>query len=46
MESETVNTWELELPARIETAMKFPGKVFAVNARDAEVVVPASRLLC
>src|SRR6266478_5004880 len=39
----TVNTWP-DLPARIQTAMKFPAVLATLNAIDAVVVVPASWL--
>jgi hypothetical protein len=38
-----VNTW-LDLPARIQTAMKFPAVLVTLNVTDAVVVVPASWL--
>src|SRR6266478_181913 len=38
-----VNTWP-DLPARIQTAMKFPAVLATLNATDAVVVVPASWL--
>src|SRR2546425_411971 len=43
LESLTVNTWP-DLPARIQTAMKFPAVLATLNAIDAVVVVPASWL--
>src|SRR6266403_1933694 len=43
LESLTVNTWP-DLPARIQTAMKFPAVLATLNATDAVVVVPASWL--
>ena len=46
LESDTVKACELELPARTTTAIQFPAVVFELNAREAEVTVPASRLLC
>jgi len=35
-----------ECPARMATAMKFPEVLLALNASDAELVVPASLLVC
>src|SRR6266850_7469731 len=43
LESLTVNTWP-DLPARIQTAMKFPAVLATLNATNAVVVVPASWL--
>jgi hypothetical protein len=43
LESLTVNTWP-DLPARIQTAMKFPAVLVTLNEIDAVVVVPASWL--
>lgn len=35
-----------ECPARMATAIKFPAVLLAMNAKVAELVVPASKLLC
>jgi hypothetical protein len=45
-ESETVNTCELDKPARIATAIQFPAVLGLTNARVELVVVPASVLVC
>ena len=46
MESETVKTCELEMPARIQTAIQFPAVLLDLKARDAVVFVAASMLVC
>src|SRR6266403_798550 len=43
LESLTVNAWP-DLPARIQTAMRFPAVLATLNATDAVVVTPASWL--
>jgi hypothetical protein len=46
LESETAKTWELELPARIATAIQFPAVFGLTNASVEVFVVPASLLVC
>jgi len=46
LESLTVKICELERPPRIATAIQFPAVVFALNASDPDVTMPASMLLC
>src|SRR5258707_12334541 len=46
LESETAKTWELELPARIATAIQFPAVFGLTNASVEAFVVPASLLVC
>jgi hypothetical protein len=45
-ESDTVNTCELDKPARIATAIQSPAVFGLTNARVELVVVPASLLVC
>src|SRR5258708_23548983 len=46
LESETAKTWELELPARIATALYYPAMLVLTNAIVEVFVLPASLLVC